>query len=395
MTEVLEYPPLVDAPSALTPIAVASRSAITIKEAAVTHLRAQEPTILALVERYRAVALVLDTPKGLAAGQAALTEVRENGRFAVQRARDATKDLLNAAKKDVEIEADRLIALIKPTEEHIEGQVSARKAVLAAEKAERERLAAEAARVEAERVAHHRSELAKIASYPDQARGQPAAKLAGAIEFVRNLTFGPEWEEFCDDAANARDDAVAKLTAMHTAAVAQEAEAARLEAQRVENARVAAEQAETQRKLDEQAAALKQRQDDIDRMERKAQERRDAEAKPQEYAPQDTAALLPVKAEPIAEAPAPASVAETPAPVVEAPALVPVSSGGSYRMAVRRAAPTPPKNVDIATPAELRAEWSTLEDALIPVFPLIVKHAEASDFARCLAALERMKAVFA
>lgn len=72
MTEsaTLDFPPIVEPPQAPTPtaIAVAPKSVVTIKEAAVAHLRAHEPTILALAERYRGVALPLDTPKGLAAG---------------------------------------------------------------------------------------------------------------------------------------------------------------------------------------------------------------------------------------------------------------------------------------------------------------------------------------
>lgn len=78
MTEsaTLDFPPIVETAQSSSEIAVAPKSVVTIKEAAVAHLRSHEPTILALAERYRDVALPLDTPKGLAAGQAALTTER-------------------------------------------------------------------------------------------------------------------------------------------------------------------------------------------------------------------------------------------------------------------------------------------------------------------------------
>lgn len=385
MTEVLEFPPLADAPAALTPIAVASRSAVTIKEAAVSHLRAQESTILALAERYRNVALVLDTPKGLAAGQAALTEVRENGRFAVQRARDATKDMLNAAKKDVETESDRLIALIKPTEDHIDGQVSARKKVLADEKAERERIAAEAARIEAERVERHRAEIAKITAYPRQAQGQPAAKINTAIHFVLGLTFGPEWEEFCDEAAEARDTSIARLSEMHAAALNREAEAARVEAQRVENARVAAELAETQRKLDEQAAALKQRQDDIDRAEREKQAQRDAEAA--------AARFTTTPAEVYNPAPEACSSSAHDNQTCDSPVAESEQQADPSEALQAVAA----QSLDMPEAAALdpREAWAEFEGALLRVMPKIQKHAAAGDLCRFITSLERMREVMA
>lgn len=278
MTEsaTLDFPPIVEPAQepAQTAIAVAPKSVVTIKEAAVAHLRSHEPTILALAERYRDVALPLDTPKGLAAGQAALTEVRENGRFAVQRARDATKDLLNGAKKDVEAEATRLIALIQPTEAHIEAQVTARKAVLAAEKAEKER-------IEAERVARHRANIDRIRGYVSQAQGRTAAELTKAAQVVADIQIlAEQFEEFTDEALDVRSEVFVALENMRDAAEAREAEAARLEVQRAEQARIAAEQAEAQRKLDEQAAELKRRQDEIDRAEREAHAQRTAEAAP-------------------------------------------------------------------------------------------------------------------
>lgn len=278
MTEsaTLDFPPITEA--APTAIAVAPKSVVTIKEAAVAHLRAHESTILALAERYRGVALPLDTPKGLAAGQAALTEVRENGRFAVQRARDATKDLLNGAKKDVEAEASRLIALIQPTEEHIEAQVSARKAVLAAEKAERER-------IEAERVSKHQAGISTIRSYITQAQGKTSEQIARVLPTIEAIDCGPDrFEEFSDEAGKALGEVLLALRELRATTKAREEEAARLEALRIEQARIAAEQAEAQRRLDEQAAELKRRQDEINRAEREAQAKRDAEAEAQRIA---------------------------------------------------------------------------------------------------------------
>ena len=253
----LEFPPITGQASE---VAETKKPVATIREAAVAHMRAYEPALLALAERYRNVALDLSTPKGLAAGQAALTELRENGRYAVQRARDGAKDLLNGAKKDVVEEADRLIAIIQPIESHVEAQVSARKAQLEAEEAEKKR-------INEERVAKHKASIEKIRGYLEQAKGRSSAEILDALQALRGVKFNAApFEEFAPVAEQALVEVLYGLEQLHEVTKAREDELAALEAQRIEQERVAAEQArvaaelaEATRKLNEQIEIVKQR----------------------------------------------------------------------------------------------------------------------------------------
>jgi len=397
-------------PAATTTVAP---SPMTIKQAAIAYIQAREPEVVALVAKYQGVALDLSTPKALAAGKAQRTEVREKGRLQIQRDRDGLKDVLNAAKKDAEAEADRLISLVKPVEDHLQAQIDAREAVLAAEKAERERIAAEAAAKEAARVQMHRDNIAKIRGYVAQAQGASAAKLQAAVEFVANLEFSAEWEEFCDEAANTREETVAALLVLRDAALAREAEAARVKAQAEENARVAAELAEQKRQLDEQAAALKKQQDEAEaqrvaaekaeaqRLADMERERQQAEAK-RIQAENDHAAAL--RTSLVLPADTVAYIAENgsnteqveaqyAAQVAVENAAMPVQTiNRSTRKAIT-AEPVAP-SVDTATPAELRNEWALFLEALQRVEPAIKKHAAFVDHTRYIRALDRFAGMF-
>jgi hypothetical protein len=252
------------------PAQVAATSPMTIKQAAIALIREREPEVLALVEKYRGVALDLSTPKALAAGRAQRTEVREKGRLAVQRDRDGLKDVLNAAKKEAEAEADRLIALVKPVEDHLQAQIDAREKVLADEKAERERIAAEAAAAEAARVAAHRANIAKIRGYVAQAQGATAAKLAAAIDFLRTVPVDESYQEFQAEAEAARAETLQALQTMHGEAQAREAEAERVRLQAEENARVAAAQAAEAQRLAQERAALEAQAAELKRQQEAA-----------------------------------------------------------------------------------------------------------------------------
>lgn len=286
-TDQLQFPPIVDTPKPVAGVVT------TIKDAAIAHLRAREPEIRALAERYRAVALDLSTPKGMAVGKAARLDLRENGRLALQRGRDATKDLLNAAKADVVAEADRLIAIVKPIEDHVHGQIEARETQLAVEKAERDR-------IEAERVAKHQAGIQRIRGYAAQGAGKTSDRIAAGIAFVEGLAFGAEWEEFAVPAANAQCETLEALRALLRITKEREDEAAERERQRIEYARIAEEQrVEAQRLADERSALEAER--------RKIAEAQVASAAPatqfdrdlQRESPRQVAAPEPAEREPV------------------------------------------------------------------------------------------------
>jgi len=339
----------------------------TIKDTVLAQFREEEAGLLILAEKYRAVVYPVATTLGMAAAKAARLELREKGRYAVQRAETRIKAEVNDLKRVMSDEAERLIAIVQPVEEAIDAQIKAREKALADEKAERERLAAEAAAKEAARVKMHRDNIAKIRGYVAQAQGASAAKLQAAVEFVAALTFSEEWQEFQAEAAAARDETMTTLLALRDAALAREAEAARVKAQAEENARVAAELAEQRKQLEAEAAALKKQAEEAEAAQ--AVNARLAEA----LNPTGDFVALPV----------------TPPPAIEPP-VQPINR--STRKAITAEPATP--SVDTATPAELRNEWALFLEALQRVEPAIKKHAAFVDHTRYIRALDRFAGLF-
>lgn len=196
------------------------------------------------------------------------------------------KSKLTAASKAVGAELVAIEAGFEAAEKLITPQIEARDAELAAEKAERER-------VEAERVAGHRANLAKLAGYVGQQQGKTSAQILAAINQLDAIDIIPEqWEEFAVGAEIQKTETLDALQALYSATKTAEDEAAAREAQRVENERVAAELAEQARLLAERRAELDRQLAEVaaakkaeaDRIEVAAQARRDAEAKAQREA---------------------------------------------------------------------------------------------------------------
>lgn len=200
----------------------------------------------ALAAKYHNVAYDMTTTKGAKAARDARLELRESGRFAIQRLRDQTKGQLNDCKTVIETEATRLIAIVEPAEVAIDKQIKAHEQKLADEKAAKEK-------TEAARVQKHTDAIATIAGYSDKARGLAVERIEAGIAYVRGIDVSAAvFEEFAERAAGEKAATISRLEQM--AADRRTADAA--EAQRVENERVAAELAAQQRKLDEQAAEL-------------------------------------------------------------------------------------------------------------------------------------------
>ena len=230
----------------------------TLRSVALAVLTGIKPALISLAARYKDVAFDLKTTAGLEAAKAARFDLRENGRFAVQRARDEMKDTLNTTKNTVEATADDLIAIVKSLEDKLDADITAREKEIATEKAEKKRLADE-------RKARLEADLARILSYVSLARekNRTAQWLADVgIPHVDAMTIDPEvWgDDFGPRATAALKAAKDGLRELHATVLAREQEAARVEEQRIENERVAAELAETRRKLEEQQEQLAQAQ---------------------------------------------------------------------------------------------------------------------------------------
>jgi len=186
-----------------------------------------------------------------------------------------TSKAVGAELEKIEAVYDEADALILP-------QITKREEVLAAEKAERER-------IEAERIAKHEAGIAKVRGYLAAAKGLPSERIAGGIKLLEGLTFpAEEWQEFAVPAGNAACETLEALRELHRETVQREEAAAAAEAQRIENARLAAELAEQRRQIEEQRAELARQQQAIadakaaEELEKRRQEEAAADAAEQE-----------------------------------------------------------------------------------------------------------------
>jgi hypothetical protein len=191
----------------------------------------------------------------------------------IQKAGKAARDDANAFSKAVIAKENHLIGIIEPEEKRLLGLRDAWDEAREAEK--RAKLEAEQRRVAA--IREHIDDIRAIAV---RAAGLPAARIQGEIEDLEALgiTLG-RFAELTGEAEAVRGATLDKLRELHAAAVAQEAEAARLAAERAELERQRAELAaqrereEAERAERERAeAAARAEQERIDRERRQAEE---------------------------------------------------------------------------------------------------------------------------
>ncbi|WP_236870763.1 hypothetical protein [Burkholderia pseudomallei] len=209
--------------------------------------------------------------------------VLRTARTDIQKAAKAARDDANAFSKAVIAEENRLIAITEPEEKRL---LSLRDAW------DEEREAEKRAKLEAEqrRVAEIRGRIADIGAQVTAVAGKSAAHIESVIRIVVALQIDVEhFAELTGEAEMARGTTLDKLRELHAAAVAQEAEAARLaaereelerqraelaaqrereEAERAERERIAAEQ----RAVQEQAAAAMRKQQEEHEARMRAQQ---------------------------------------------------------------------------------------------------------------------------
>lgn len=167
------------------------------------------------------------------------------------------KSKLTAVSKAVGVELVAIEAGFEIAAGLITPQIEAREAEIEAERqrAEDERLRKEADA--AERREKFEGELAKIRGYGTAAKGLPSPRIAAGIGFVEALAFGPEWEEYASQAAQAQAETLVVLRKLLAETQAAEQAAAAAEALRIENERQAAELAAQQRAM----CVMKERMD--------------------------------------------------------------------------------------------------------------------------------------
>ncbi|NMU88375.1 hypothetical protein HGQ98_00535 [Achromobacter ruhlandii] len=168
---------------------------------------------------------------------------------------------------------------VKAVEEPIDAQIKAEEARKAEIRAAKE--AAELARQQA-----IQSRINAIGQYPVQAAGKSAAEIAALLATVGELPITTElYEHRAGEAMALQADTTAKLEQMHSAALAQEQEAARLAAERAELERQRLEQeaaAAAARKAEDERLAKERAE--LEEQQRRLQAERDAENARQEAA---------------------------------------------------------------------------------------------------------------
>jgi hypothetical protein len=299
--ETLELVPVeTDAPAKPAAVSKATTdlTKIDLKAVALSRFGDWRPAAAALVEKYKGVAFDTMTTKGYEEATKARAEVRAP-RYAAQNVSKASKSELAQVSKAIGAEEQAIIAALADTEEAIDAQIRAADERKAREKAEREQR-------ERDRKRAHEERLAALRGYVAQAQGLPAARIANGIVAVEAILINPaDWEEYAEQATQAKEETLASLRALLARTQAAEAEAAERERQRAEQARIAEEQRA-------EAARLKAAADELAMKQREAEaelKRQQAEFERQraEWLAAQEAAKAPPAPEPQAEPETPAS----------------------------------------------------------------------------------------
>src|SRR5574337_683673 len=214
---------------------MSTETALTVAERAAIAIGAPAYEI-ALVDLVKESASLVQIKDKSGYQQAHSARMRLKGtRVEIQkRAKDAREDA-QAFSKAVIAEEKRLVALVCPEEDRLQGLQDVWDAAREAEKQ---------ARIQAEeaRVAKHRANIDAIRDTALHAATMGTDGIQGLIVEIEQYDVSEAvFEEFATGARVVRDDTLATLRQLHTAALAREAEAARLRAEREELARLRAE----------------------------------------------------------------------------------------------------------------------------------------------------------
>jgi hypothetical protein len=229
---------------------------------AVAEMNRVESGLHALREKYAGVVYEVTTTIGMDAAKAARLAIREP-RYEVERVRKAAKAPILALGKKLDMEAARITAELEQIEAPIDAQIKGEEARKEAEK--QARIAAEQ-----KRVADLQERVADLRGNPMLSAASGSALIAQHIADLESVPVDASFEEFEQQARDAKDAGLKRLADLHAAALAHEAEQARLKAEREELAKLRAEQAERERI----AQAERERLEAIAKAERDAESER-------------------------------------------------------------------------------------------------------------------------
>ena len=253
-----------------------------------------------LRQRFAGVTYDLTTTKGDKDARAARLELTKL-RSSLEGKRKEFKSPALEFGKLIDSEAKRIESEILALEKPIDDQIKADEQRRADEKAERERLAQV-------RTDGFRARIGQIRAFAGKCAGISAARIETGIGMVSAIdTSAGAFEEFSDDAEQAKQETLAAMRQSHADTLAREQEAERLEAQRVGNERIAAEQRAQAAELERQRAEIEARERKVKeaeaeaeriRAEEQAKAQREADAKlAQEIAAANAARAAEAKAD--------------------------------------------------------------------------------------------------
>ncbi|KWZ53320.1 hypothetical protein WK57_30495 [Burkholderia ubonensis] len=224
------------------------------------HTADHEPALVALVQKTADITEIKNADGRAQCHTAYMT--LKTRRTDIRKAGKDARDDATKFSKAIITEEDRLVALIEPEEQRLQKLRDEWDAKVEAERREK-------AQAEQRRKDGIRAKIDELRAVPLNLWEAPAEKIAAALEDLEAFEVTADvFAEFIDAAHSARAEVVAKLTAMHAAAVERAVEAARVAAEREELARQRAEQEERER----QAAAARAEQERVDRERREAEE---------------------------------------------------------------------------------------------------------------------------
>lgn len=213
--------------------------------------------LAALQSKYKGVVYDVATTKGMAEAKEARREVREP-RLEVERIRKAAKAPILALGKKLDSEAARITKELLAIEEPLDLQVKTEEA---RKEAERQ------AKIEAElkRVQTLQERVAELRGCPNLSPTSGSVLISDHIQDLEEIVIDDGFQEFRQQAEDAKAAGLLRLRDLHAAAVAHEAEQARIKAEREELIRLRAEQAEREAaeraRLAEEARQIKAERD--------------------------------------------------------------------------------------------------------------------------------------
>jgi len=242
---------MLDAPEVREEPAAIQQTSIALVQSALVEFDAVAAGLADLKARFGNVIYDVGTTAGMAAAKAARLEIR-GPRYAVDKVLKATKEPLNAIKKELDDRASQITAALLEIETPIHEQIKAEEDRKAAEKAERERVAA------AQKLVIDNA-TTWIKNHAINAVGKSAADIK---ELVTSLeTMEVTLETFADRAGEAeqcRLMTLEVLAGLHDAVAKQEAAAARVEAERIRLEQERKELAAAERDAEAKAKALRE-----------------------------------------------------------------------------------------------------------------------------------------